>query len=399
MPHIALVGRKAPKTRAVIAAIYLALIVGGITMVVPFWLMLTTSVTSNVDSHDYTLLPDYLRGDEALYKKFTESAYNEDSKLYNYVNAGGDISDFRDVKKPAEFKEQLVTDYDQWKDALPHMYTITLHGYSVAKPKISLMGAHLYQKFLIARYGNDIEALNRAYRDNREYFDLQTPNEGWYQRVYQPVRDKRFAEYVEFKKGLPTWLRAPAPAEGRYVEFLTNKYDQKPETFAKRYGDPTIKQLTDLTTPARLPANPNLAADWVDYVRHEVPVHFVLIAPAAAGEWHAFIKTTAGSVGNYNLVHRDDPGFKPVTDLAQVPLPAEAPTAPAALSDYTGFIENAVSPQYVQLDTPNIRYRDFLRKKFQTVAAMNAAYGTTYPSFDLVQFPTREGGLVVHDAQ
>ena len=391
MPHIALVGRKAPKTRAVIAAIYVALILGGITMVVPFWLMLTSSVTSNVDSHDYTLLPAYLRDDKALYQKYTESAYNEDSKLYNYVNSGQDIGDFRDVKTPENTNQQLVSDYDQWKQSLPLNYTVTLHGYSITKPRISLMGAHLYQKFLAARYHNSIDELNQAYRDEREYFDLQTPNEQWYLRIYQPIHDKRYNEFMEFKRALPSWFIAPAPTEGLYVEFLTNKYDAKPETFATRYNDPTIKALTDLTTPAALPANAAQAADWTDYVRHEVPVHFVLISPAAAGEWAQYLQGAYhGDANLYNKVHRDDPGFKPITSLAQIALPARAPEAPAAMSDYSGYIEKAASPRFVTLDTPAVRYRAWLAKKFKTIDAMNAAYGTKYPSFGRVLFPTRE---------
>ena len=390
MPHIALVGRKALKTRAVIALIYVCLSLGGITMVAPFWLMLTSSVTSNVDSQDYTLLPGYLRKDTSLYQKYVESAYNEDSKLYNYVAAGEDVTDFRDIKKPADFKDQLVTDYDQWKSKLPYNYTFVLHGYSVTKPRVSLMGAHRYQKFLAARYGNDIEALNRSYRDEREYFDLQTPNEQWFNRVYQPIRDKRFAEFLEFKRALPSWFIAPSPAEGRYVEFLTNKYDAKPATFAKRYSDPTIKTLDDLTTPARLPANPNFAADWADYVHHEVPPHFVLIDRAASGEWQTFLKSFAKDAANYNRVHANDPGFKPISSLAQVPLPAQAPIAPAALTDYTSFIETAVSPKFVTLDTPILRYRAWLQSKFPTVDAMNAAYGTKFASFGRVSFPTAQ---------
>lgn len=391
MPHIALVGRKALKTRAVIGAIYLALVLGGITMVVPFWLMLTTSVTSNVDSHDFTLLPAYLRDDTALYQKYTESAYNEDSKLYNYANAGQDIGDFEDVKKPQNTNEQLVTDYDQWKQSLPQNFTITLHGYSITKPRVSLMGAHRYQRFLAGRYHSDVKELNAAYRDEREYFDLQTPNEQWYLRIYQPMHDKRYREFMEFKRDLPNWFLGPAPVEGLYGEFLTNKYDAKPETFAKRYSDPTIKALTDLTCPARLPANKALAADWAEYVHREIPVHFVRLDPAAAGQWQTYLKAAQKDAANYNSVHSRDPGFKPVSSLSEVKLPAEAPVeAPAALADYTGFVEKAVDPRYVTLDTPNIRYREWLQKKFKTIAAVNSAYGTNYASFDRVLFPTRE---------
>ncbi|MCE5240128.1 ABC transporter permease subunit [bacterium] len=396
MPHIARVGRRALHTRLLILSIYVALSLGGVTMVVPFWLMLSTSVTSNVDSHDYTLVPKYLVDDEALYQKYTESAYNEDSKLYNYANAGQDIGDFRDVKKPAQVNEQLVKDYDGWKASLPQDFTITLHGYSVTKPKISLMGAHLYQKFLAGRYHNSIQELNRAYRDEREYFDLQVPNEQWYLRVYQPIRDNRFSEFMEFKRGLPSWYIAPAPVEGTYVEFITNKYDAKAETFAKRYGDPTIKSLTDLTLPARMPKNAAFAEDWVDYLRKDVPFHFVKIDPAAAGAWHAYLrKAYYNKPDLYNKVHKDDEGVKPIADLAQVPLPDKCPTTLAGVADWRGFIEKdtaegGVDPKYVSMDTPQIRYREWLRSKFGDIAKMNAAYGTSYTSFDRVQIPSRE---------
>lgn len=390
MPHIALVGRKALHTRFLIFCIYVALTLGGVTMVVPFWLMLSTSITSNVDSQDFTLVPRYLVTDVGLYKKYTESAYNEDPKLYNYANAGEDIGDFRDVKAPGPFNEELVRDYDEWKATLPLDFTMALHGYSVVKPKVSLMGAHLYQRFLTERYQGNIEALNEAYREDREYFDLQTPNEQWYLRVYQPVRDQRFTEFMEFKQKLPPSYIAPAPVEGTFVEFLTNQHDTKPETFAKAYADPTIKSLRDLTLPARLPRNRAFAADWTDYLRKEVPYHFVKIDRAAEPAWHAFLAQTRYTPQNYNDAHAGDPGFRPITRFSEVKLPAQCPTTDAGRADYGGFIEQAVDPKLVELDTPLIRYRHWLQGKFGTIEAMNAAYGTSYPSFDRVQFPSRE---------
>lgn len=389
MPHIAKVGRKALKTRAMIAAIYLVLTLGAVTMVVPFWFMLTTSVTSNVDSHDFKLVPPYLVDDTALYRKFVESAYNEDSKLYNFVNVGADIGDFKDVKKPAEFKDALVKDYDQWKQTLPYEYQITAHGFSVAKPKISLMAAHRYQQYLAQLFHNDIEELNRAYKENREYFDLQTPMEQWHLRVYQPLRNRRFKEYVTFRQSLPSWFTMPAPTEGDYVEFITNKYDAKPETFAKRYGDPTIKSLQDLTVAERLPAKPALAEDWADYVRHQVPYWFVRFDPAAEPAWRAYLRTAyKNDIALYHKLHADDPKLAEMPSFDVIPLPTETPTAMASLADFGGFLEKAVDLKLVRLDTPVIRYRQWLAKKFGTVEAMNRAYGTSYLRFERVPFPS-----------
>lgn len=388
MPHIALVGRKALKTRLLILLIYVILSLGAVTMVVPFWLMLTSSVTSNVDSHDYRLFPPYLKDDVALYQKFVESAYNEDSKLYTTVNVGSEISDFKEIKKPEEFKEALVRDFDEWRQKLPYEYKITAHGFSVAKPKLSLMGAHRYQQFLAEKYNNDIEALNRAYNENREYFDLQTPMEQWHQRVYQPLRERRFQEYVEFRNTLPVWFTMPSPVEGDYVEYITNKYDAKPATFAKRYNDPTIKSLADLTVAERLPANPKLAEDWADYVRHQVPYWCVRFDKAAAPAWRAYIeKAYKSDVRLYRRLHGEDPEAAKVQSLADVPLPTKPPTSMAGTADFGGFLEQAVDLKHVRLDTPEIRYRAFLKRKFGTVAAMNQAYGTKHASFERVRFP------------
>jgi multiple sugar transport system permease protein len=391
MPHIALVGRRALKTRLLILLIYVVLSLGAVTMVVPFWLMLTSSVTSNVDSHDYRLFPPYLKDDTALYQKFVESAYNEDSKLYATVNVGTEISDFREIKKPADFKEALVQDFDQWKQTLPYEYQITAHGFSVAKPKLSLMGAHLYQKFLAERFNDDIEALNQAYKENREYFDLQTPMEQWQQRVYQPLRERRFDEYAEFRSSLPSWFKMPSPVEGDFVEYITNKYDAKPATFAKRYGDPTIKSLGDLTVAERVPSNPKLAEDWADYVQHQVPYWSVRFDPAAEASWRAYIRDAyKGDLALYHRLHAEDTEAAHVDSLAAVPLPRETPTSMAGLADFGGFLEKAVDLKQVRLDTPEIRYRRFLKEKFGTVAAMNQAYGTKHTSFDRVRFPMAE---------
>lgn len=391
MPHIAVVGRRALKTRLVIGLIYLLLSLGGITMVVPFWLMLTTSVTSNVDSQDYHLIPPYLHDDEALLRKFAESAYNEDSKLYNYIHIRNEIGDFKDVAPPAEFKEQLVSDYDQWKSTLRPSALLTLHGYSVTKPKISLMGAHRYQAFLAQRFDNSIEKLNEAYREDREYFDLQVPNEGWHLRVYQPLRDRRFDELEEFKRQLPSWFTTPAPVEGVYREIITNKHDAEPATFAKRYNDPSIKTLADLTLQPALPSHPALAEDWIEFMRKEVPFQFVEIMPAALPSWHVFLKEAYHNDLNlYRKVHHADPAAANLSSFEQITLPAEAPTITAALTDWGGFIERAVNPAHVRLATPEILYRQWLQKKFGTIEKMNQAYGTSYASFDRVLFPSEE---------
>lgn len=356
-------------------------------MVVPFWLMLSTSVTSNVDSHDYRLVPKYLNDDEALFRKYVESAYNEDTKFFNYV-AAKDIGDFMEISQPEEFPEAIAQDYDTWKKELPLTYLCVLHGFSITKPKISLMGAHLYQKFLAERYENDIELLNAAYREDFEHFDLQVPSEMWYLRLYNPIRDLRFNELQEFKSQVPSHFLVPAPVEGVYREFLTNKYDTEPETFAARYNDPSITHINDLTIPRRLPTNPQLAEDWEEYVRSEVPYQFIRFEEPATAAWRAFLRENY--MDDFSLlqrVHGEKSHYAKLTGFEQVQLPQEPPQTDAEAADLGGFMEEAAPIAYVVLDTPELRYREWLAGKYNSIEALNQTYATNYDRFDRVLIP------------
>ena len=70
MPVISAIGRKSPVGRLAIVMIYSVLILGGVTIVVPFLMTLTASVSNAYDLEKYRLLPHYLWNDDELYCKY-----------------------------------------------------------------------------------------------------------------------------------------------------------------------------------------------------------------------------------------------------------------------------------------------------------------------------------------
>src|SRR5947207_16006917 len=100
MPLIPPIGRKQPKMRLLIGALYLALCLGGVTMVYPFVVMLGTSITSTVDKDEFRAVPAYLTDDTWLYRKYVEAKYNETLSRYN-VWLSQDLAAFRDLRRPA----------------------------------------------------------------------------------------------------------------------------------------------------------------------------------------------------------------------------------------------------------------------------------------------------------
>jgi ABC-type glycerol-3-phosphate transport system permease component len=70
MPVLPAVGRRTLRMRIFIAGMYLMLSAGALTMVYPFALMLANSFTSQYDSIEFELVPDYLFDDTTLFAKY-----------------------------------------------------------------------------------------------------------------------------------------------------------------------------------------------------------------------------------------------------------------------------------------------------------------------------------------
>lgn len=102
MGIIATVGRRSFGVMTLVAAMYVLLIIGGITMVYPFLLMLSTATTTTSDMQEYRVIPAYWHDDNALYAKYLWLRYDTgraaDAPVdYNaaYFRQGASVSYFR----------------------------------------------------------------------------------------------------------------------------------------------------------------------------------------------------------------------------------------------------------------------------------------------------------------
>jgi hypothetical protein len=93
--------------------------------------------------------------------------------------------------------------------------------------------------------------------------------------------------------------------------------------------------------------------------------------------------------------YRDLPAFNKAhrsryADWSQVPMAASLPKEEAWRLDWTDFVTSGAPAQYLSLVTPEVRYHQWLEKKYRTVAGLNQAYGTKYASFDAITAPRYE---------
>jgi hypothetical protein len=99
MPIISQIGRKHPRVRALYLGIYLVLILGAVTMLFPFLVMVAGSTKSAVDLKDLTPVPRFLYDDLALYRKHIEGLFNESLDAMN-IAYDSDAPSFEALNPP-----------------------------------------------------------------------------------------------------------------------------------------------------------------------------------------------------------------------------------------------------------------------------------------------------------
>src|SRR2546426_977125 len=121
MPIISTIGRKQWKLRGVIGLIYAVLLLGSVTMVYPFMVMIATSFTSEVDKDEFRAIPSYFTDDAWLFKKYIEAKNNQDLPKY-CICFSSDLASFKDVAPPRDVNPQMVAEWLAFKRTLPPTY-------------------------------------------------------------------------------------------------------------------------------------------------------------------------------------------------------------------------------------------------------------------------------------
>src|SRR5206468_665745 len=113
VPIISAIGRKNPRTRLLIALIYVALTVGAATMVYPFLLMISGSFKSGVDRQQWDVVPRFLHDDSMLFRKFVQTKYNDSFPAANSTHKTRYFT-FENVEPPAKLHERAVADWREF---------------------------------------------------------------------------------------------------------------------------------------------------------------------------------------------------------------------------------------------------------------------------------------------
>ena len=210
MSLIGPVGRKRLRARFAMLSLYVVLIIGAITTVTPFLLMISTGIKSTSDQNDTRLIPGYLRTQPELVQKFLDDKYAENKIDIAATRIGGDAD------------QDVIAKYEQFLMQLPpDRWTATFRF-----PSTQVTGrlAQMYRSWLRNKF-DSIDALNKAYlEENIAFQTVMAPAELFDRKSWKPNDDQKWRDWLVFKQTLPAQFRNPVRTRSMYQRFLTSKY-------------------------------------------------------------------------------------------------------------------------------------------------------------------------------
>lgn len=402
------VGRRQPGARAMVAAIYAVLVIGGVSMVIPFMITLTCSVSNRYDLEKYHAIPTYVWDDDELYCKFLFEKYTEFADLRRINNlvhltteremrmAGNVVEDFfpvadryrRGIDRPriAAIRE----DYESFLESYPSERTTRCFGE---------LALERFRDWLKARYlalaeaeglltatDQPVEvALKLMNQMNGEVvateFALADEPPGMGRGPKAFLEDTQLArDYTAFVAELePSW-KQPEFLDQAYESFTRTKYvtvGKLNEAWGTAYED-----FIQVRYPIADPEHPVMLADKRDFLANEFPLRLITVPESYAGRFRDWLLAKLGSLHKINLEL-----FTDCESVDQIPFTATYSGTRPYRRYWSDFVLTTVPVEDRRFSGFEIDYADYLRRKYGTPEALSAAYAVPVADFESFRVP------------
>ncbi|MDI6774900.1 MAG: ABC transporter permease subunit [Verrucomicrobiota bacterium] len=406
MPIISRIGRRHPKIRALMAAIYALLILGAATMVYPFLLMLAGSTGSGVDAGEFRPVPRFLLDEPALYRKHIEALFNE-SLVAMRETYDSDEASFDQVAPPERVRRALVAEWQDFTAQAGLPPQASSCGHMDAPVSRTIPGAQRRFRGAVAeRFNGDIGAANRAlgtqFSSWNWFFDATAGDRSLVlasdclPRFIRPVESGFAREFDRFKAAQPPGNVYYLCVEGFYKNrWLKAQYGRDIEKYNEAHGT-AFRSYAEIRLPRRRPpAGAPEARDWEAFARHALNLSWIRLDPAAAPLYRDYLRAKHGIVAILNRNHRA--GW---TSFEEVVFTGTPPSGGQALADWELFVAGWTDPDtgrshqapadHLRIWSVEWLFRDFLEKKYRAAGNMNLALGTAFNGFADVLPPQKE---------
>ncbi len=418
MPVILPIERKSFKARFIIALVYAVLTLGAFTMIWPFLMMFTGSLTNRFDYHRYSpVLRSLFNGEDrfmrvmaSVHPMFPREVYPAAPAHWGSWTvvardtAGIDafarpwLEGLRDPSTRARW-QRMAADYAAFNATYSVSNSICLFDERDVGPfvqrafgtldRLNVAWKIRYSSF----FGIRMRAQQRMPMHHPDWdWPQGDPKSDLYQAFKTAYRNLAFHPGAEraWKKesGSATWPVPPESAEwGRFVEFVSGyaPYTRTRPFLIRPLWETYLKKNGLGPAPAHFPAPDS--PHWGAFVQTAWPKRLLTLSvtPGLTRAWHEYLHETCRTPENYAALTGDP---APAA-LEAIPLSARPATALER-----GFVSRvplaALTPH-----SPEADWQAFLRARY-SIAGLNEAYGWQLASFEQARFPFAEAFAVTY---
>ena len=418
MPIIRTSDTKSLRGRLMIVGIYAALIVGGLTMVYPFMVMLTGSISTPFDFDRRSPIPRFLfsrsdrfmrmlcgffppshRGSFAQLRSFFPDLPS-DWQIWAQVGDETGATDrwarqqLATLEDPA-IREQLGTVAQDYLD-----FT---RDWDLRETVLAYDQRHV-TPFLRDKYGT-LDAFNVAWEMSVDDFTkvqaAEWSGEPIDQAAYVPLVDRRYLDLLEFRQAhresrFSTYLRGErAPAGFLRPAALAYLWEA---AAAKALGSEAPRAPKQLPFPVPPDANPELRRAWREFLGTKFPIRHIQIAvtPTRQKQFEAFLKERFRNLEYMNrLMAEDDPDWVALAAWREAALTPTVPDGPMGKVWIDSVRSQIPVAEWTLRDTlPEKAFQQFALKRHGSLGALNHAYGQSLTRIEELRLPFRAAALI-----
>ena len=385
MSIIGKVGRKRGKYKVLDGLIHLVLILGAITMVYPFLLMISSSVKSSVDSHSMDLIPAYFYNDEVLYQKYLESRYNEESSRLMDNYPGSWIS-FREVHTPDEHLPGLAPVWEAFLKERGNVYGV--YHYYLAEHYgrgVYPLAQRIYRKQIRTENDGDLLVFNRKYNTGARFWEeIMVEEKEILRRNFVSSTEGYLGRFRKFKEESPPWMRYYINPEGAFVNSeLVPAFAGKLDSLNTAW-DTHYQSWEDIHLPVSYPGVQNpLSEYWLHYAKEVLNVHHLQIGDAALADFRAMLRQKYDGIGMLNQAWQSD-----FESFAFLTVPEEY--SGAIIEDISFFLQNHARPQQLRIVNIAQDFREYCSEQYTDIQSLNQDWGASYGSFAEISYPAAQ---------